>query len=66
MEEKKTVTLDKLAEEKIDPRTYVTKTGRVRYDRLKPVTVWNNKDKGSYCIGKNEAKRQKRFIKNGK
>jgi hypothetical protein len=49
----------------IGPRTYITKTGKVRTDKLRPLIKWNNKEKGSYNVGKNAYKRAKKLAKQG-
>jgi len=45
------------------PRAYFTKTGNFRKDKLRPIILHDNRTKGSYYIGKNALKRDKRALK---
>ena len=48
---------------KENPREYRTKTGEVRTDKLLPIVFYDNRNGGSYCIGNNKFKRDKRRYK---
>jgi hypothetical protein len=45
-------------------RAYITKTGNMRTDKLKPIVYHDNRKGGSYNYGKNLAKREKKALKN--
>jgi len=44
-------------------RAYFTRTGNLREDKLRPIVIHDNRKKGSYHIGKNAMKREKRALK---
>lgn len=58
--------LDKESMEKESPiiknvREWICRNGKVRKDRLRPIVFHDNLNKGSYYIGKNAAKREKKL-----
>jgi hypothetical protein len=44
-------------------RAYFTRTGKLRTDKLRPIILHDNRNKGSYYIGKNAMKRAKKEMK---
>ena len=47
----------------ITERTFVTKNGKVREDKLKPEIFHDNRSGGQYVYGKNASKRAKKALK---
>lgn len=50
-------------EKAVHPRAYVTKNGKVREDKLKPIVYHDNRNGGTYMYGKNASKRAKKALK---
>jgi hypothetical protein len=47
----------------IGPRAFITKSGKIRADRLSPIIYHDNRNGGAYDYGKNAEKRAKKSLK---